>query len=154
VEGGLEQSEGEEPKTLREMMEQHASDPQCVACHQLMDPIGFGLENFDGIGQWRDQDNGFPIDASGMLPGDISFDGPEELIDLLSEDKRLTGCVVEKAFIYALGRGYTSDDKDTLAAIEASFEAGGFRFEELLVAITTSKSFRFRAGEPDAEEGR
>jgi hypothetical protein len=152
VEGNLEQAEGDDPKTLREMMEQHASDPECVACHMLMDPIGFGLENFDGIGGWRDLDNGFPIDASGELPGGQTFEDSTGLIDLLSQDTRLTECMVEKTFIYALGRGIKKEDLDSLDAIEGSFIEGNHRFEELLIHIVRSDAFRFRTGEPATEE--
>lgn len=154
VEGGLDSDEGQDPKTQREMLEQHAKDPECVGCHLLMDPIGFGLENFDGIGQWRDLDQGFPIDSSGTLPGDLGFDGPEALIELLSVDERLTTCIVKKSFIYALGRGIAQDDLGSLSDIEAAFAQSGHLFEDLLVAITTCDAFRFREGDPDPEEGR
>ncbi len=153
VEGDLEQSEGEEPKTLREMMEQHVSDPACVSCHLLMDPIGFGLENFDGIGQWRDTDNGFPVDPTGELPGGQTFENSDELIDLLSQDSRLAGCMVEKAFIYALGRGIKKEDMEALDTIEKQFTASDHRFEELLIQIVRSDGFRFRTGEPSEEAG-
>ena len=153
VEGDLEQSEGEEAKTLREMMEQHVSDPACVSCHLLMDPIGFGLEHFDGIGQWRDTDNGFPVDPTGELPGGQTFENSDELIDLLSQDSRLAGCMVEKAFIYALGRGIKKEDTEALDTIEQQFTASDHRFEELLIQIVRSDGFRFRTGEPSEEAG-
>jgi len=135
------------------MMEQHASDPECVACHILMDPIGFGLENFDGIGQWREEDNGFPVDPTGELPGGQTFENSEELIELLSQDKRLAGCMVEKAFIYAMGRGLKVEDMDALDTIEEKFIEGDHRFEELLIQIVLSDGFRYRTGEPAEEDG-
>src|SRR6185436_10804814 len=72
--------------SLRQQMEQHRKDPVCASCHSRMDPLGFGLENFDGIGSWRDEDGSFPIDASGALPDGRTFNGPVELKALLKAD--------------------------------------------------------------------
>jgi mono/diheme cytochrome c family protein len=93
--------------TLRQQMEQHRVDPNCAGCHARMDPIGFGLENFDAIGAWRDKDGEGEIDASGVLTTGENFKGAVELINILAEQKRgdFVHCLTEKVLTYALGRG-------------------------------------------------
>ncbi len=112
-----------------------------------MDPIGFGFENFDGIGRFRTEDQGFPVDASGELPGGQKFNGPVELKAILHEDERLGRCVAEKMFTYALGRGAEKNDKEALAHIGEEFEARGQTLKGLIKLIATSEPFRMRRGE-------
>ncbi len=152
VEGLIETTpEGEGPMTLREKMELHKTEPSCISCHQAMDPIGFALENFDGIGAWRDMEDGLPIDNRGELSGGRVFHGPGELADILAVDPRLPACMAEKMFIYALGRGVRAEDTPHLDAITAAFEASGRRMEALVAAIATSPAFRLQSGQaPDA----
>ena len=95
----------------------------------------------------REEDSGFPIDASGTLPGDLAFDGPEELIELVTTDDRLPGCIVEKTFIYAMGRGIKDEDEPYIEAITDAFIASDYRFKELLIQIVKSPPFRYRMGE-------
>jgi hypothetical protein len=132
--------------TIREQLEQHRADPVCASCHEAMDNIGFGLENFDAIGAWREVDGGQPIDASGEL-FDTLFDGPQELTALISTDPRFESCIAEQAYTYALGRMPELTDGPFLSDIEASFAAGGFTFEALVTAIATSEPFTTRRGE-------
>lgn len=152
VEGLIETTpEGEGPMTLREKMELHKTEPSCISCHQAMDPIGFALENFDGIGAWRDMEDGLPIDNRGELSGGRVFHGPGELADILAADPRLPGCMAEKMFIYALGRGVRAEDTAHLDRITATFETSGRTMEALVGAIVTSPAFRFQSGQaPDA----
>src|SRR5262245_50572535 len=104
--------------TLRQKMEQHRKDPNCANCHAKLDPLGFGLENFDGIGGWRDQDEGHKIDASGVLPDGGTFDGPAELRKvLLTKSDQFRRCLAEKLLTYALGRGLEYYDKCVLDEI-------------------------------------
>lgn len=146
--------------TLREQMEAHRSDPICASCHETMDSIGFGLENFGPTGRYREKDEaGFPIDASGELPGDRIFAGAVELAQHLKADPKLPACMAEQAMTYALGRALTRKDSCALEAVTRDFEAGGFTFEALARAIATSEPFRLRAAEDatgdaggDAEE--
>ncbi len=148
VEGLIETEEATaEPKTLRERMEQHYTDPVCANCHKSLDPIGFALENFDGIGGWRDTDNGYEIDASGQFPDGETFDGSDEMIDLLAHDPRLPACMVEQVFTYALGRGVRRADEPYLEMMTAAFAERGYLFEELMVLVATSDPFRMRRGE-------
>jgi hypothetical protein len=119
-------------------MESHRSDPVCAACHTLMDPIGFGLENFDGTGKWRESDGGFAIDASGSLPGEQAFEGGVELATLLAQDPRFPRCVVSQLYTYALGKAPTWDvNPFTVEWLES-----GARLSDLVVAVATSRQFR------------
>ena len=116
-----------------------------------MDPIGFALEPYDGIGAWRTTDNGFPIDATGKLPSGETFDGPVALATTLAADPRLTACVVEKLFVYAVGRGVRPTDRDALTRIESGFVAEGTALGALVRLIATSDTFRMR-GVPTASD--
>jgi mono/diheme cytochrome c family protein len=101
----LEEATAEKAMTLRERLEVHRKNPDCAACHNRMDPLGFGLENFDGLGRWRDKDHDFAIDASGKLPSGESFAGPEELKQiLLRRSGEFEYHLVKKMLGFALGR--------------------------------------------------
>jgi hypothetical protein len=132
--------------TLRERMARHRSAPQCSSCHVQMDALGLALENFDGIGGWRAEEQGAPIDAAGELPGGGSFSGPVELAALLRErhasDFRRS--LVEKLLIYALGRPLGVGDRRTVRSILASTVREGDRFSSIIEAIATSDPFRLR----------
>jgi Protein of unknown function (DUF1592)/Protein of unknown function (DUF1588)/Protein of unknown function (DUF1587)/Protein of unknown function (DUF1595)/Protein of unknown function (DUF1585)/Ca-dependent carbohydrate-binding module xylan-binding len=133
--------------TVREQLEQHRADPVCASCHETMDNIGFGLETYDAIGRWRTEDQGYPIDATGLLYG-VDFDGPQELTALLADDPRLTSCMVEQAFTYGLGRLAEDTDEQYLHNIGMAFAAGGYTFQALAVAIASSEPFTTRRGAP------
>lgn len=138
---------GGEALTMRERMELHKTAPVCSACHSAMDPIGFALERYDGLGAWRDSELGLPIDDSGTLPDGRSFVGPGELAQVLADDPRLPACIAEKLFTYALGRGVRPADDATLSALTATFAASGYRFGALAAAIATAPPFRFQEAE-------
>lgn len=143
----LEQStEGSQAKTLRERMEVHSIDPTCNACHRVMDPIGFGMENYDGVGAWRDTDNGEPVDSSGQLPPDIEFNGPTELANIIAASPKLPYCVTEKTMTYALGRGLETWDNPQIDAIIRDTTEGDFRFRDIITAVVLSDAFRMRRG--------
>jgi hypothetical protein len=135
--------------SLRERMEAHRANPVCASCHTLMDPIGFGFEHYDGIGHYRELDNGFAIDSSGMLPDGTAFDGPSQLADLLAADQRLPACVTRQLLTYALGRGSEPFDDDDIESISGAFVAGGYRLPQLVELIATSDAFRQRRGETE-----
>lgn len=133
--------------TLREKMEQHRKDPVCASCHTAMDPIGFALESFDGIGTYRTEDQGFPIDASGQLPTGETFNGAREMADLISGDPRFGRCASKQLFTYALGRGSEPRDRKYIDHIAVEFAAGGYKMKDLIALIVTSEPFRLRRGE-------
>lgn len=136
--------------SLRERFEQHRQDPNCISCHEMMDPFGFALENFDGVGAWRDTDHGFDIDASGIYLGVSHFDGYQELAQLMKSDPLVSDCISRKSLTYALGRGIEEEDGCTVGQVNASFAADGFRMKALLQAITQSDAFQKRRRETES----
>lgn len=134
---------GETLGTLRQQMEQHRADPNCAVCHTKMDALGFGLENFDVIGKWREADGKDRIDPSGSLPGNRNFNGPVELVKILAEDKpvEFCRCMVRKLLTYALGRGLGVQDRCTVNAIVSRMVEEDYRFETMVEAIVTSAPF-------------
>ncbi len=133
--------------TLRQQMEQHRANPSCAACHAKLDPLGFGLENFDGVGAWRDKDNGQPVDATGVLPDGNTFNGPAELRKvLLGKADQFRRCLAEKLMTYALGRGLEYYDKCTVDEITAKLKSGNDKFSALVLAIVESDAFQKRKG--------
>jgi hypothetical protein len=131
--------------SLRQRMEQHRANPACAQCHARMDPLGFGLENFDAIGAWRDRDGSFEVDASGVLPDGSSFKRPGELKAILKGRKdEFTHCFTEKMLTYALGRGLEYYDKCTVDEISAALAQDGYKFSTLIQRIVTSDPFQKR----------
>jgi len=132
--------------TVREQLEQHRTDPVCASCHEVMDELGFGLEHFDAIGAWRDEDNGYLIDALGVLPDGTSFDGAREMSAVIAADERLPACVSEQLLTYGLGRLPLDGDAGYLESIETVFAESGYTLTSLAVAVATSDPFLQRRG--------
>ena len=131
--------------TGRERYSQHSSDDVCANCHQVMDPPGFALENFDAVGLWRDQENGVTIDASGelaMLPE--PFNGPLDLVQLIAESEQTHACFAEQWFTYSAGRKLSREDACLLEKLEAQFVASGHSIKDLLLQLTQTDSFLYR----------
>ncbi len=144
--------------SLRDRLEQHRADPVCAACHQIMDPIGFSMEHFNAVGQWREDDNGFEIDDTGVFPDGTSFEGTFEMSEVIKADPKLRECVAEHMYTYALGRGYESYDEYHLTELAERYSAAGGGLRDLIREIVLSESFRKRRGdnrvdETSAEEG-
>ncbi|TWU57120.1 hypothetical protein Poly59_00250 [Rubripirellula reticaptiva] len=135
--------------TLRERTELHRTDPVCANCHQLLDPIGFGLENFDAIGRWRDQDeNGQPIDASGELPDGSRFSSPQELkVMIAGRLDDFSRNLVEKLLAYALCRRLEGYDEIVLDDLMRELAQDGYRMQTVVTAIVTSYPFTHRRTE-------
>lgn len=132
--------------TLRERTELHRSDPVCANCHRLLDPIGFGLENFDAIGRWREQDeNGEAIDASGELPGGIRFSNPRELKAVIAKRREdFSRNLVEKLLAYALCRRLEGYDEIVVDELMQEIARDGYRMQTLVTAVVTSYPFTHR----------
>jgi hypothetical protein len=131
--------------SLRERMVLHRSKPGCASCHERMDPLGFGLENFDGVGGWRTADAGFPIDAAGDLPTGESFKTPRELRGILMQHRdEFARCLAEKMLTYALGRGLEYYDKCALDKIVDTLKQNDYRFSALIDGVVTSEPFQRR----------
>ena len=131
--------------TLRQRMEQHRVDPACASCHYRMDPLGFGLENFDGIGRWRTEDGKFAIDASGTLPSGDTFDGPQKLKGiLLGRREQFARALTERLLTYALGRGLGYHDNYAVAGVVKALQKNDYRIGTMIDEIVLSEPFRMR----------
>lgn len=151
-----EPPEIDENSTTRDQFEQHVSDPTCQACHKLMDPIGFGFENFDALGRYRSTQGGQPIDASGEVTSTSDanglFDGVDELGQKLGNSQQVRDCVSTQWFRFAFGR---SDDEEIdeahLEVMRKDFADNGYSMLELMVATTQTDAFRYRRALESAE---
>ena len=133
---------------VRVRLEKHRQDPTCNACHKLMDPLGLGLERYDGIGAYRETyPNGDVIDPQGVLPDGTAFAGPEQLGATLGKDPRFSACVETKLFTYALGREVEDLDAATLQSVQTKWAARGLTFKNLIKEVVLTDAFRFRRGE-------
>jgi hypothetical protein len=131
--------------TTRQRMEQHRTNPVCATCHQMMDPLGFALENFDAIGRWRIMEAGKPIESGGVMPDGAQFNGPGELRKiLLGRKEQFVRTVTEKLLTYALGRGIEYYDYPAVRRIMRESEPGGYRWTALTLAIVRSTPFQMR----------
>jgi hypothetical protein len=131
--------------SVREQLEKHRSNTTCASCHARMDPLGFGLENFDAIGSWRDKDGKIDIDASGILPDGKSFQGPQQLREILKSDPNaFAECLTEKMLTYALGRGLERYDRKAVRTIPLQTAKDNYRFSSLVLAIVQSMPFQMQ----------
>jgi hypothetical protein len=132
--------------TMREQMEQHRANAICSSCHARMDPIGFSLENYDGVGKWRNEDGGSAIDPSGKLPGGVQFQGPAGLKKLLLTNYHddFVETVTEKLLTYALGRGLEYYDQPAVRSIAREAGRDDYRISALVAAIVRSTPFQMR----------
>jgi Protein of unknown function (DUF1592)/Protein of unknown function (DUF1588)/Protein of unknown function (DUF1587)/Protein of unknown function (DUF1585)/Protein of unknown function (DUF1595) len=133
--------------TMRQRMEQHRANPTCAVCHRMMDPLGFSLENFDGLGRWRDSiaAGTGPIDSSGVLPDGTKFDGPAGLREVLVSKRDLfVETFTERLLTYALGRGVEPYDRPVLRKITRVAAAENHRWSSLILGIINSAPFQMR----------
>lgn len=130
-----------ESATMRERLEEHMVNPSCAGCHVLMDPLGFGLESYDGIGAFRTTENGQPIDDSAELEGQ-PFSGAKELGALLKTDENVAQCLVRNLYRHATGHLETPSEQEELKAVGVAFADSGFRIKNALVEIVASPTFR------------
>lgn len=150
----------ERPLARRQRMQSHVENPTCASCHRLMDPIGFGLENYDAVGRWRDKEAiefevpgprgkpsnktiELPIDGTGEIAGlaNSAFSEPKAIGRLLADSRACQECVVKQLFRYAFGRVETAGDRDTVRTTVAAFRESRFRFKELLIALVRAPQF-------------
>lgn len=142
-----EEHNGAAPRTMRERLSRHRSNPACASCHNRLDPIGFSLENFDVIGRWRTEEGGKPVDAKGELPDGTSFEGPEQLKAVLMQKRDLfLRNLASKLLGYALGRGLTLKDSCTVEQIVKRVEEDEYRAQTLINEIVLSVPFRYKPG--------
>jgi hypothetical protein len=140
---------GHEP-TMRQKMLDHRVRADCIQCHSMMDPIGFSLENFDGIGLWRTLDEGQPIDSTAQVFDSTKIDGPATLRNwLLGYSDQFVAVVSEKLLTYALGRGVEYQDMPLVRSIAREARKNDNRFAELVLAVVRSKPFQVNMKVPE-----
>jgi hypothetical protein len=143
-----ENTSGAAVASVRERMEEHRANPVCAGCHKIMDPIGLSLENFDGVGQWRTVDSGFPIDASGQLVDGTPLNGPASLRKaLLDRPEAFVGAMTEKLLMYGVGRETKYYDMPVVRAIMREAASDRYRLSELVLGIVKSAPFQMRVKE-------
>lgn len=141
-------------QTTRERFRVHTTDPTCGACHRMMDPVGFGFENLDGIGKWRDMDQNLPVDASGELTNtgeaalDGTFKGAAALVKKLAPSTTVRSCVVKQWFRFGHGRSDTDADACTMRVLQDQFASTGSDFKKLVIAMTQTHAFLYKSVEP------
>jgi hypothetical protein len=133
--------------SFREQLELHRTRPSCAGCHEKIDPLGFGLENFDAIGRWRTKDsNGKPLDSLATLPGDITFSTPAELKQLLAaSDELFVRNLARKMLGYALGRPLEYYDEPVISGLVRDLRRDGMKARSLVQALVASEPFRNRS---------
>lgn len=131
--------------TFRQSLEQHRNKPVCAGCHARMDPLGFGLENFNAIGQWRGDENGKPLDTTGELPDGRKFGTPAEMRKVLLQEKdKFSRTLCSRLMGYALSRGLEVSDQPTLLRLEQVLAKNDYHSEPLIIALVQSHPFRYR----------
>jgi hypothetical protein len=144
----LSESGGDGTRSMREQLTAHRSNPACAACHRNMDPLGFGLENYDAIGRWRDSDGRFPIDASGTLPDGQRFTTAAEMRALLvSQLPQFSRTLTSRMLTYALRRSVQPYDRPAVESIHRAVAADGYRLRTMVHQIVRSLPFQARRGE-------
>jgi hypothetical protein len=134
--------------SMKQRFEQHRKDPSCSPCHNVMDPIGFGLENYDAVGRWRTVEGKFPIDTTGALPGGKAFTGSKGLKEILRErSDEFVHNVTVKMLTYSLGRGLEHSDDATVDAIGRDVAANNYKFSALVLDVVKSRQFQMRSME-------
>lgn len=143
-----ETKEAAENASLRERLMVHRADPGCASCHNQMDALGFGFENFDAVGRWRDKDGAFDVDSSGTLPSGETFSSAVELVRILKRrDVDIAEALTRKMLTYALGRGLEYYDRCAVDDITSALQENGYRFSVLVNEIVKSEPFRMRRGD-------
>jgi hypothetical protein len=149
-----ENQPGEEARSLRARLEAHRRNPACASCHRVMDPLGFALENFDGLGQWREKEPGGAIDPTGQLADGTPIDGPVALREaVLERPEMFVRTLTEKLMTYALGRGLDLDDKPLVRKVARDAAARDYRWSAIVIGIVRSAPFQMKkAPAPEAQQ--
>jgi hypothetical protein len=141
----LQENSKTKPTTVRQRLEQHRANAGCASCHARMDPLGFPLENFDAIGQWRDTEGEVPIDAATVLPDGTKVDGPVAFRNaLLARREEFVTNFTEKLMTYALGRGVEYYDAPSVRRIVSDTSAREYRWSDIILSIVNSVPFQMR----------
>ena len=140
------------PKTRRQQLTEHSTNPTCAGCHMSMDPMGFPFENFDGIGRYRTTDHGLPVDTSGGFPlsdgNQVPVANASEFGAAAAASDLVAECMVRRYYEYAMGYKERDVDRVVVDALTASFEASGFKLRDLIVSVATNEAFAAVAAQP------
>lgn len=140
-----ENDKGQQPRSIRERMEQHRKSPVCAGCHAVMDPLGFSLEHYDAIGAWRAKADGVPVETAGVTPDGTKFEGLGGLRSVLqTRREEFVGTVAEKLVTYALGRGVEYYDQPAIRKIVRDAAPGDYKWSSIILGITNSLPFQMR----------
>ena len=140
-----EKSSVGEKMTVRQRLAQHRKDPTCASCHNLMDPVGFALENYDSVGRWRNFDDGLPIDSAGSLPDGLEIDSVTALeAGIMKRPEMFVGTLAEKLLTFALGRGVELQDGPAVRQIVRDAAEDDYRFSSIIKALVNSTPFQYR----------
>jgi hypothetical protein len=135
----------EKAVSMRERIAQHRASPACASCHNLMDPIGLAMENYDAVGRWRTHESGTPIDVSGGLPDGSKFEGLAGLQKaLLSRPEVFVNTMAEKLMTYSLGRGVEYYDAPAVRKVVSESRDTSYKFSSLVLGIVNSTPFQMR----------
>jgi Protein of unknown function (DUF1588)/Protein of unknown function (DUF1585) len=141
----LEENKSGSPTSVREMLEQHRANVACASCHSRMDPLGFSLENFDAVGQWRTTDGETPISAAGVLLDGTKVDGPAALRQaLIAQREQFVRTVTTKLLTYAIGREMENYDAPAIRSIVRAAAPDDYRWSSTILAIVKSTPFQMR----------
>ncbi len=140
-----ENEDGSKALSVRALLEKHRENPTCATCHKIMDPLGFSLDNFDAIGQWRSKEAGAAIDASGQLADGTKVDGPVALRQaLMKHPEQFVRTITEKLLTYGLGRGLEYYDMPTVRGIERDAAKSDYKFSALILGVVKSTPFQMK----------
>jgi hypothetical protein len=136
---------GDQPRSVRERMEQHRANPACAGCHAVMDPLGFSLENYDAIGKYRQVADGKPVESSGVMPDGTKFVGMEGLRAVMHGRRgEFVETATEKMLTFALGRGIEPYDQPTIRKIVRDAGRNDYKWSSIILGITNSLPFQMR----------
>jgi hypothetical protein len=142
VETKLEQKVGEMPRSMRERLKMHSTDPSCASCHKMFEPMGLAMENFDAVGQWRMTEVGSPIDSVGIITDGTRIDGIKGLRDLSMRKRDVFAeVVIEKLLTYAIGRGLDYSDMPLVRSLAHNAKKEDYRFSSLIMGVVQSPAF-------------
>jgi hypothetical protein len=146
-----ENDEGAKAQSVRALLEEHRKNPPCSTCHAVMDPLGFSLENFDAIGEWRAKDASGPVDASGQLADGTAVNGPVALRKaLMKHPEQFVRTLTSKLMTYGLGRALEYYDMPAVRTIERDASSNDYRFSSLILGIVKSTEFQMKKAQPAA----
>jgi hypothetical protein len=140
----------EDIKTTKQQVQVHTSPEACEGCHSLINAPGYALENFDAVGAWRDIEYGEPVDPTGSFPLDeeqVDVDGPIDLVNRIADSEAAGACYLTQWYRYGFARGETDADHCTIDALNERMAGQGYNVKELLVALSLTKTFRYRVQE-------